>query len=100
MEDGPWKLVLEKEFDDPFADKAPAPVVQTFYFQEVAKMKYLRFDLKSYWKTFGGGLDFFGVITESGRDHFLLFSAAFSKQICVSLSYLSAPPMTAAILAQ
>ena len=100
MEDGPWKLLLEEEFDDPFADKAPTPVVQTFYLEEVAKVKYLRFDLKSYWKAYGGGLDFFGVITESGSDHFLLLSAVFFEQICVNPSYLSAAPMTAAVLAQ
>ena len=100
MEDGPWKPLLEKEFDDPFADKAPTPVVQTFYLEEVAKVKYLRFDLKSYWKAYGGGLDFFGVITESGSDHFSLLSAVFFEQICVNPSYLSAAPMTAAVLAQ
>ena len=65
VDSGPWEQLLEKEFQDP--NDAPAPTVQTFYFKEAFEVQFLRFDLDSYWGDFGGGLDYFSVITVSGN---------------------------------
>ena len=65
--DGPWELLLEEEFDNPLTEGAPPPIVQTFYFKKAAKVKFLRFDLKSYWGDYGGGLDYFDVNTMPGN---------------------------------
>ena len=63
---GPWELLLEEEFDNPLSKGAPPPIVQTFYFKKAATVKFLRFDLKSYWGDFGGGLDYFVINTKPG----------------------------------
>ena len=62
-----WEQLLQKEFENPFKDGAPAPTLQTFYFKEAVEVQFLRFDLDSYWGTSGGGLDYFSVITVSGN---------------------------------
>ena len=64
---GPWELLLEEEFDNPLTKGAPPPRVQTFYFKEAATVKFLRFDLKSYWGDYGGGLDYFVINTKPGN---------------------------------
>ena len=64
---GPWELLLEEEFDNPLTEGAPPPRVQTFYFKEAAKVKFLRFNLKSYWGDYGGGLDYFVINTKPGN---------------------------------
>ena len=69
---GPWEQLLEEEFENPFTEGAPAPTPQTFYFKEAVEVQYLRFDLDTYWGNWGGGLDYFSVITVSGN-LFVLF---------------------------
>ena len=59
--------LLEEEIENPLTTRAPAPTIENFYFKKAAKVKYLSFDLVQYWGSIGGGLDFFGVITESGN---------------------------------
>ena len=71
-ESGPWEQLLEAEFENPLPEGAPAPTVQTLYFKEAVEVQYLRFDLDTYWGNWGGGLDYFSVITVSGN-LFVLF---------------------------
>ena len=59
--------LLEEEIENPLTTRAPAPTIETFYFNKATKVKYLSFELARYWGSIGGGLDFFGVITESGN---------------------------------
>ena len=66
-ESGPWEQLLEKEFENPLPVGAPAPTLQTIFFREAVEVEFLRFDLDSYWGNFGGGLDYFAVITVSGN---------------------------------
>ena len=70
---GTWKKLLQKEIESPLTPGAPAPTIETFYFNETMEMKYLRFDFDNYWGGLGGGLDFFAVITESGYILVLFF---------------------------
>ena len=65
--------LLEEEIENPLTTRAPAPTIENFYFQKAAKVKYLSFDLVQYWGSIGGGLDFFGVIAESGNSLLLFF---------------------------
>ena len=67
--DSRWyeETLVEGEFEDPLAEGASPPELETFYFQEVAQVQILKFDLVSYWGAFGGGLDYFAVITVPGR---------------------------------
>ena len=62
-----WVQLLQQEFEDPLSDGAPHPQVETFYFDEVVKLQFLQFHLDSFWGTLGGGLDYFAVITVSGK---------------------------------
>ena len=64
---GTWEKLLEKEIESPLTTRAPAPTIETFYFNATMEMKYLRFYLDNSWGGLGGGLDFFAVITESGN---------------------------------
>ena len=64
---GVWEELLEEEVENPLTTRAPAPTIETFYFNKATKVKYLSFELAHYWGSIGGGLDFFGVITESGN---------------------------------
>ena len=66
-ESSPWEPLLEEEFENPLLEGAPAPTLQTLYFKEAVEVQFLRFDLDSYWGIFGGGLDYFSVITVSGN---------------------------------
>ena len=62
----PWVTLLSEEFENPLLEGAPAPELQTFYFTEVIQVKYLTFQLESFWGNLGGGLDHFEVISPSG----------------------------------
>ena len=66
-ESGPLEKLLDEEFENPLTVGATAPILQTFYFKEAVEVQFLRFDLDSYWGPYGGGLDFFSVITVSGN---------------------------------
>ena len=65
-ESDPREPLLEEEFENPFLEGAPAPTLQTLYFKEVVEVQFLRFDLDTFWGPYGGGLDYFNVITVSG----------------------------------
>ena len=63
---GPWKKLIEGKFGDPFSGNGPAPTIKTFYLTEATTMKFIRFDIDSFWGI-SGGLDYFGVITGAGK---------------------------------
>ena len=62
-----WKQLLEEDFENPLTVGAPEPTIQSFYFKEAVEVQYLRFYLDSFWGRYGGGLDYFSVITVSGN---------------------------------
>jgi len=64
-ESGPWEQMLEAELENPLPAEAPEPTLQTILFREAVEVQFLRFDLVSYWGSFGGGLDYFEVVTVS-----------------------------------
>ena len=66
-EDGQWEQLLKEEFDNPFEGGVPPPILQTFHLQEAVEVKFIRFDINSYYGGKGGGLDYFAVITLSGN---------------------------------
>ena len=66
-EDGQWEQLLKEEFDNPFDGGVPPPILQTFHLQEAVEVKFIRFDINSYYGGKGGGLDYFAVITLSGN---------------------------------
>ena len=66
-EDGQWEQLLKEEFDNPFGGGVSPPNLQTFHLQEAVEVKFIRFDINSYYGGKGGGLDYFAVITLSGN---------------------------------
>ena len=62
-----WEQLLQEEFEDPFTDGALSPELKTFYFNEVVQIQLIKFELGSFWGTLGGGLEYFEVITVSGK---------------------------------
>ena len=64
-ENGPWTQLLRGEFKDPLPDGAPAPTVEVFNLKKAADVKFLRFDIDSFWGV-GGGLDYFAVTVKPG----------------------------------
>ena len=64
-ENGQWTQLLRGEFNNPFPDGAPAPTVDVFNLKEAAEVKFLRFDIDSFWGV-GGGLDYFAATVKPG----------------------------------
>ena len=62
-----WVQLLQEEFEDPLSDGAPPPELETFFFNGVVQLQFIKFDLDSFWGSVGGGLDYFEVITVSGK---------------------------------
>ena len=62
---GQWTQLLKGEFKNPFPDGAPAPTVEVFNLKKAAEVKFLRFDIDSFWGV-GGGLDYFAVTVKPG----------------------------------
>ena len=60
-----WEPLLEEEFSDPFS--TGAPTVETHLFENAVELKYVRFDIDSFFGSKGAGLDYFAVITLSGN---------------------------------
>ena len=64
-ENSRWTQLLKGEFNDPFPAGAPAPTVEVFNLKEAAEVKFLRFDIDSFWGD-GGGLDYFAATVKPG----------------------------------
>ena len=64
-ENSRWTQLLKGEFNDPFPAGAPAPTVEVFNLKKAAEVKFLRFDIDSFWGV-GGGLDYFAVTVKTG----------------------------------
>ena len=62
-ETGPWETVVDSHLPDTTEGQA-APLFN-FTFEEPMKLKYLKFELISYWGTLGGGLQYFAAIPAS-----------------------------------
>ena len=58
-ENGPWQTLLEDQLVD--TRGKPASLLN-FIFEEPVKVKFLKFDLVSYWGSQGGGLQYFAAI--------------------------------------
>ena len=58
-ESGPWNTLLEDELID---TRGKAASLLNFTFEEPVEIKFLRFDLVSYWGTVGAGLQYFAPI--------------------------------------
>jgi len=59
-EDGPWTLLVEEELEDTMVTGEKEAQLHTFLFDDGAKeIKFLKFDVISYWGTFGAGLQYF-----------------------------------------
>ena len=59
-ENGPWQILVEDELVDT-SGGIPAPLL-TFTFEESVEVKFLKFELISYWGSLGGGLQYFAPI--------------------------------------
>ena len=65
QENSQWTQLLKGEFKNPLPSGAPAPTVEVFNLKEAAEVKFLRFDIDSFWGV-GGGLDYFAVTVKPG----------------------------------
>ena len=65
QENGPWTPLLKGDLKDPFPAGAAAPTVEVFNLKKAAEVKFLRFDIDSFWGV-GGGLDYFAVTVKPG----------------------------------
>ena len=63
-ENGPYQTLLEEELID---TRGKAFSLLNFTFEEPVQIKYLRFDLVSYWGPSGGGLQYFAAIPATGK---------------------------------
>ena len=62
--EGPWETVLDARLPDTLDQAAE---LLNFTFQQPTKLKYLRFELISYWGTTGGGLQYFAPIPSTSE---------------------------------
>ena len=58
-ENGPWDTVLESELEDETQKQA---TLQNFTFSEPFEIQYLKFEVVSYWGSWGAGLQYFAAI--------------------------------------
>ena len=61
-ENGPWKTLLEDRLDNTAS-------LQNFTFNQLVEVQFLKFDLVSYWGSWGGGLQYFAAIPAKGKHH-------------------------------
>ena len=66
-ENGPWETLLEDQLVDTTGGK-PASLLN-FTFKDPVKIKYIKFELVSYWGTTGGGLQYFAAILATSKQH-------------------------------
>ena len=63
-ETGPWKTLVEAYMGD--TRKVNASLVN-FTFVEPVEIKYIKFELVSYWGDYGGGLQYFAAIPATSK---------------------------------
>ena len=68
-ENGPWETLVEDQL--PYKSDVAAPLLN-FTFDEPVEMQFIKFDLVSYWTSYGGGLQFFAAIPATGGKHLSL----------------------------
>ena len=64
--DGPWEALLEGQLNDTRGQAAP---LLNFNFEEPVEIKFLKFELVSYWGWYGGGLQYFAPIPATSKQH-------------------------------
>ena len=57
-ENGPWDTVLESELEDETQKQA---ILQNFTFNEPFEIQYLKFEVVSFWGSWGAGLQYFAA---------------------------------------
>ena len=63
-ETGPWKTLVEAHLADTRGVNAP---LVNFTFVEPVEIKYIKFELVSYWGGSGGGLQYFAAIPATSK---------------------------------
>ena len=61
-----WENLLEDQLVD---TRSKAASLLNFTFEKPVEIKYLRFQLISYWGNFGGGLQYFAAIPATSKQH-------------------------------
>ena len=64
---GPWESLVEDQLEDTRGGKAAS--LLNFTFEQPVEVKFLKFDLISYWGSNGGGLQYFAAIPAKGKQH-------------------------------
>ena len=62
-QNGPWEILVEAELEDTTNKDA---TLLNFTFAETKLIRFLKFDLVSYWGSSGGGLQYFAAIPVTG----------------------------------
>ena len=64
---GPWETLVEDELvNTSWGERAS---LLNFTFDEPVEIQFIKFDLISYWGTYGGGLQYFAAIAASSKEH-------------------------------
>ena len=66
-ENGPWETLVEDQLVDTTGGK-PASLLN-FTFKDPVTIKYIKFELVSFWGTTGGGLQYFAAIPATSKQH-------------------------------
>ena len=66
-ENGPWEILLEHEL--PYTE-----YLQTLYFEEPVELQFLKFELVSYWKSWGG-IRYFAPILAPSKAPLTIFTS-------------------------
>ena len=66
-ENGPWETLWEDQMIDTKDTSGIPPILLNFTFKDPVTIKYIKFDMISYWGPYGGGLQFFAAIPATSR---------------------------------
>ena len=80
--DGPWTVLVEAELEDTVVTGRKKAQLHTFLFDDGAKeIKFLKFDVISYWGTAGAGLQYFFPKLAEGDYFFGFFTTLPVKTV-------------------
>ena len=87
---GPWEALVEDQLEDTRGGKVAS--LLNFTFEQPVEVKFLKFDLISYWGSNGGALQYFAAIPAKGKQQHRYMQRRKSK---LQLTVLSQNALTA-----
>ena len=66
-ENGPWEALVQDELVD--TSRGEAASLLNFTFEKPVQLKFLKFELISYWGHLGGALQYFAAIPATSKQH-------------------------------